>query len=570
MAYVIPKIEDILDDNDLNDNLARAKNRAAVLRAEKASLEADKASGKKYDTKRLSEVSLEVTDLDDFISREPTVRNKVAQQVADKSTKQTEKETAEKTKKAEADFGKAYNTELGNKAVRGGKPDFDILAGLTPEQRQLIDTSNTGKGYGGWRNTFNAVNPVGLAWMFGDNNAAIQANARGMANFERFGSAGFEGSVMDQDLGLGTKLQIPGGVSSKEYLSLIAAGGVDTLAQRTGLTPTDIPAASAAGVDPKVSAQSDYDQLVAQKAAAEQARRQAADLPPVNEVMNSNAPGSKRLFSKNLASPLLQTVLGTGLYAYNTAEGGDEYTSEAGAFDDEARGWIRGDVENRRLKSQEVPIKEFQKKQKKSQDVISNALFPIMGTGLKDYSTRNFDQVAKGIMPNYKDGTPGGLKVAGISGDKEVMDMALRAADAYEKGDEEGFKQASNINSDLNTKLAAMGFKSRTPVIIGGFNREKSADLASKGAAILIPNEDGQGYRIMMIPVREGRFGTPYDTSRAPESLPDATGLGSNFTIEEYKKLAGAPEALAAAQAERDRAATPADKKPKWKYTPTP
>ena len=568
MAYVIPKIEDILDDNDLNDNLARAKNRAAALRSTKASLEADKAAGKKYDAKGLVDVTSELDDLNDFISREPTVRNKVAQKVADRDAEKTKKETEEKTKKAETDFEKAYETELENRAVRGGKPDFDILAGLTPEQKQLIETSNTGRGYPGWRNTFNALNPLGLAWMFGDNNAAIQANARGMANFEKHGAAGFEGAVLDQDLGFGTKLQIPGGLTSKEYLTLIASGGVDTLAQRTGMTPTDIPAASAAGLDPKAAAQSDYDQMAAQKAEAEKARRQASQLDSTYATIDHLRPGAKRLAFKNVLSPAIQGA--AGVYLWN--RGGEEpaeYSGDA-PFDDEARDWIRKDVEGRRLKSQEVPIKEFQKRQKKSQDVISSALFPIMGTGLKDYSTRNFDQVVKGITPNYKDGTPGGLKVAGISGDKEVMDMALRAADAYEKGDEEGFKTASNINADLNTKLTAMGFKSRTPVIIGGFNREKSADLASKGAAILIPNEDGQGYRIMMIPVREGRFGTPYDTSRAPETLPDATGLGSNFTIEEYKKLTGAPEALNEAQKARDLATNKDDKKPKWKWTPTP
>lgn len=567
MAYVIPKIEDILDDNDLNDNLARAKNRAAALRSTKASLEADKAAGKKYDAKGLVDVTSELDDLNDFISREPTVRNKVAQQVADRDAAKTKKETEEKTKKAETDFEKAYDTELENRAVRGGKPDYDVLAGLTPEQRQLIETSNTGRGYNGWRNTFNAVNPLGLAWMFGDNNAAIQANARGMANFEKYGAAGFEGAVLDQDLGFGTKLQIPGGLTSKEYLALIASGGVETLAQRTGMTPTDIPAASAAGLDPKVSAQTDYDQMVAQKAQAEQARRQAAGLDTTYDAMNGNGPGSVRLFSKNFLSPVLQAGLGIGLA---TGSGGEpaEYSGDA-PFDDEARDWIRKDVEGRRLKSQEVPIKEFQKRQKKSQDVISSALFPIMGTGIKDYSTRDFKQVVKGILPNFKDGVPGGLKVAGISGDKDVMDMALRAADAYEKGDEEGFKTASNINADLNTKLAAMGFKSRTPVLIGGFSPGRS-DLASKGGAVLIPNEDGQGYRIMMIPVREGRFGTPYDTSRAPETLPDATGLGSNFTIEEYKKLTGAPEALNEAQKARDLATNKDDKKPKWKWTPTP
>jgi len=568
MAYVIPKIENILDDNDLNDNLARAKNRVAVLRAEKASLEAEKTAGKKYDSKRLSEVSLEVTDLDDFISREPTVRNKVAQQVADRDAEKTKKETEEKTKKAETDFEKSYDTELEGKAVRGGKPDFDILAGLTPEQRQLIETSNTGKGYSGWRNTFNAVNPLGLAWLFGDKNAAIQANARGMDNFERFGAAGFEGAVLDQDLGFGSKLQIPGGLSSKEYLTLIAAGDVDTLAQRTGMAPTDIPSAAAAGADPKVSAQADYDQMVAQKAQAEQARRQAAGLDSTYDVIDKGGPGSTRLAFKQVLSPVIQGGIGLGAYLLNRG-GEPEYSGEA-PFDDEARSWVRNEVENKRLKSQEIPIKDFEKKQKKSQEVISSALWPIMGTSIKDYSMRSVDQVAEGIRPNYKDGVPGGLKVAGISGDKDVMDMALQAADAYERGDEEGFKTAKNINANLNTKLASMGFKSRTPVIIGGFNREKSADLASKGAAILIPNEDGQGYRIMMIPVREGRFGTPYDTSRAPESLPSAAGLGSGFTIEEYKKLPGASEALTAAQADRDKATTPADKRPKWKWTPAP
>ena len=567
MAYVIPKIEDILDDNDLNDNLARAKNRVAVLRAEQAALEAEKAANKKYDTKRLSEVTIDIRELDDFIVREPTVRQKVAQQVADKATKQTEKETAEKTKKAEADFDKAYNTELGNKAVRGGKPDFDILAGLTPEQRQLIDTSNTGKGYGGWRNTFNAVNPLGLAWMFGDNNAAIQANARGMANFERFGSAGFEGAVADQDLGLGSKLQLPGGMTSKEYLALIAAGDVDTLAKRTGVTTTDIPGASAAGLDPKVSAQVDYDLMAAHKAEAERARRMAADLPDVHDAINSDGPGSKRLFMKNYASPLFQAALGAGAYVLKSGNSGTEYTSEAGAFDDEARGWIRSDVEKRRLKSQEPQKKEFDKRQKKSQDVMTNALFPIMGTGIKDYSGRDVKQVVEGIKSNYKDGKPGGLKVAGISGDQEMMDLAFKAAEAYERGDEDGYKAAGNLNSTLNTKLASMGFKSRTPVLIGGFNPE-SGDLATKGAAVLIPNEEGPGYRVVIIPIRAGQFGTPYDTSKKPESMPDISGLGSDFTLEEYSKLTGAPEALAAAQKERDLAATPDGKKKKWKYTP--
>ncbi len=550
MAYKPKAYDQIADENDFDNEINRAKNAKAATDSAIARMDADIAAGKKVDYKVRAQLDADIADLNDFLSQESTQRPKVVTRANEAAAKKTKDEADKKLKEDEAKWKAEYDAEARRQAQAGSATEDPILKGLTPEQRQLIETGKTGKGYGKLRVAFNAANPLGLGWAFGDTDEEILADARGKQLFKLGGLD----KTFDTEVNAGRQIAIPGGMSPSDYLKLLAIGDVDTLGAKMGIAPTTPEQGLNLGTSGNVQAAQDYSVVAGSKPAAESHRLRTAS----GQTPDLIGAGHKRYVTKNLISPALQVLLGGGAViksAYNSnKEAAAAASPDLSAFRPEDREFFRTKVEPIRMKLMEPKIKAAKDKSETSKKKLDASIFPVVGAGSEAYPSLSEKYIRGKWNDRYNMTGDMSANIKGVTGDEAMQSLAAEAATAYRAGDT---KRIAEITADINSRLLSSGAKAKGPILIGGVSDK--GPLSNLGIAALVPNEDGAGYRIVMTPRSGQGFGAPMDISTPPAAaIPDISSIGEEFTEEDYLKLGDeAQEALDRAIRERDSSLSP-------------
>jgi hypothetical protein len=529
---------------DFDAFVARRKKQKTIAEIEINALEQQKASGKlsPKDQASLDRHKLERDEADLDISEEAPRRQKLQDKIkaaadADKAAKD-QVESDKKTK----DYREAYEEEYGRRsgaAQRQGPSGgaVNLEASKDPYAREVLsylpkelggtgEKSKTGR----LQRTFEAINPLGLAAIFGRNENEIRAELQAEDIAKRGGGR--------------IRAQGPGGYSPLEVIAAVQSGDpkrIATIAEALGSSPQDfaVQANAQTPVPARDLARSDVDIPVSQERISQ--GEVSAELGKNYDL------GSKRL-GMRFMSPFLQTILGVGTGAYSHYQNKTkEREAEAPrGFLPEDRKFFRDNVEPIRTAALKEANKDKLKEKEKANQLLADSFKTITGATYDSYGSLSpsfiHDQFSKGKK---------GMWSEGFSIQEDVEDLALAAYQKRARG-EDPTEELSALRAAFNRA----GVKNKGPTYIGGVPN-KVGDMAASGigqAGIfsMVPGKDGNP-TLVVIPRSNNGYGSPIDVGVAPDAPEkNISSLGEDWSESDYLALPGAADALTKAISKRD------------------